>query len=275
MMQDAPPSSGLCARPYRAIRHAAAKVLRIPLEPATIPAESGELIDSFHPAPGWIRLRQIRVFVAAGLGVLGLVVTMIVLHLIEPQSHRELSEESNFWMWSFLPFDPTLELIGFAILIVATSVKLVTIRLQYDCTWYVLTTRAMRIRRGLWVINETTITYANIQNVSVKQGPVERLFKLSNIEVETAGGGGASGGSKDSGHHSSHSGRIEGILDPEALRGRIMDQIRATRTAGLGDDERREETPVRPVEAGAGEVDLGRMAEVLREIREGLRPAQG
>ena len=275
-MMRSEPTSSVTTRSYGAIRTVVSRLLRIPLDAPTLPTSAGDLIDCFHPAPAWIRVRQLQVLLIAGLGILSLVGSMVALHLIEPQSHKDFSEENSFLFWGTLrSFDLTLQLIGFLVILVTATVKLMTIRLQYDCTWYVLTTRALRIRQGLWVINETTITHANIQNVTVRQGPLERLFGLSSIEVETAGGGGAAGGSKKkSSDGSGHSGRIDGILDPTVLRERIMDQVRATRTAGLGDESPRGTVaPVDPTEGG--EVDLGRMAEVLREIRADLGPARG
>ena len=62
--------------------------------------------------------------------------------------------------------------------------------LRYDTTWYVLTNRSLRIRRGIWMIHETTITYENVQNVSVNQGPLQRIFGIADVLVQTAGGGG-------------------------------------------------------------------------------------
>ena len=107
---------------------------------------------------------------------------------------------------------------------------------------------------------------------SVKQGPVERLFKLYNIEVETAGGGGSSDSGKDGGD-SGHTGRIEGVLDPVTLRERIMTQVRLSRSTGLGDD------PLEHSVASAGDAqernEWGKMAEVLKEIRDELQPSGG
>ena len=46
---------------------------------------------------------------------------------------------------------------------------------------------------------ETTITFENIQNVTVQQGPLQRLFGIADVRVDTAGGGGG-------GPHSQHGG---------------------------------------------------------------------
>lgn len=261
-MNTSPPATlGNGSRTYRGIKSVIARLLRIPLEPATIPVNSGELLESFHPAPAWIRLRQIQVILGVCLALLGIAAASIGMYFFEVHG----PEDSTWATWG-----TGLEIIGSVFVLVSGVVRLVFLRLQYDCTWYVLTTRAMRIRRGLWVIHETTITYDNIQNVTVKQGPIQRLFKLSDIEVETAGGGGMGDAGKK-GADSSHSGRIEGVVDPERLRELIMTQVRLSRSSGLGDGH--EESWGVSAPSGHASPDWGRMSEVLKEIRDDLRPA--
>lgn len=111
----------------------------------------------------------------------------------------------------------------------------IAIHLRYDTTWYVLSSRAMRIRRGIWSIHETTITYENIQNVDVRQGPIERAFGISTLVVRTAGGGEVTdqGGAATAG---AHVGLLQGIAEPKELRDQIMRKAAASRSAGLGDE---------------------------------------
>ncbi|MCH2143984.1 MAG: PH domain-containing protein [Phycisphaerales bacterium] len=236
---------------YRGIKGLVARILRIPLEPASIPVNSGELLDSFHPAPGWIRLRRIQVLLAA--------FSAVVINIGLAVGFSLLNKNSDWMGWLFL----------LPVIIIPCLLKITLLRLQYDCTWYVLTARSLRIRRGLWVIHETTITYANIQNVTVRQGPIERLFGLSNIEVETAGGGGTSSDSSGPSGDSSHTGRIEGVNDPEALRDRIMSQVRKSRSSGLGDEPEQ----IRVAGSVGADADWSRLAGLLREIRDDLQGA--
>ncbi|MFB3785353.1 MAG: PH domain-containing protein [bacterium] len=63
------------------------------------------------------------------------------------------------------------------------------IRLEYDMRYYIVTDRSLRIRRGVWTIVEQTLTFINIQNIVVEQGPLERLFGIARVVVDTAGGG--------------------------------------------------------------------------------------
>ena len=135
----------------------------------------------------------------------------------------------------------------------------VALHLRYDTTWYVMSGRSLRIRRGIWIIRETTVTFENVQNVELKQGPLQRHFGISNLIVQTAGGGGSpnSGGA--------HRAIIEGISDPARYREAIMARLRRSGTAGLGDEAEDEEGAV-----GWTREHL----DVLREIRdEVVRPA--
>ncbi len=136
----------------------------------------------------------------------------------------------------------------------------VALHLQYDSTWYLLTPRSMRLRRGIWVIKETTITFENVQNVSLQQGPLQRFLGFGNVSVETAGGAamgphGAQGG----GHH----GLLEGLSDAPQVRDLIMQRVRQSQSAGLGDEKIASRSFGKPVRAfTSSQLDL------LREIRD-------
>ena len=122
----------------------------------------------------------------------------------------------------------------------------------------------MRIRRGIWIIHETTITFENIQNVRLSQGPMERYFGFANLTVETAGGGSAhtEGGGTNAAHH----GVMTGIANAEQLRDQIMIKIQKCRSAGLGDDGPLDGVAERQVTVSHGfsVADI----ELLREIRD-------
>jgi hypothetical protein len=112
----------------------------------------------------------------------------------------------------------------------------VAIHLRYDTTWYVISERSMRLRHGVWSVHETTITFENVQNVQVSQGPLQRYFGFSDLVVQTAGGGGSAGPHGHAAGGGAHAGRIEGVEDPNAMRELIMAKVRASRSAGLGDE---------------------------------------
>jgi membrane protein YdbS with pleckstrin-like domain len=233
---------------YGRLGRVIARVLRIPTGPAEMPVDSGELIKSFHPSPKWLRLRRLQIIGGTLVAILANVAVFLLQMFV-----------GNGFNLSIPAFDWFNILFLVPVFLLAGGFRLITLRLQYDCTWYVLTERALRIRRGLILIHETTITYANIQNLSLQQGPLERMFSLSNIKVETAGGGG-SGSETDS---LGHSGQIQGVEDAESLRDLIMTQVRLHRSGGLGEAE--------PVETPSRVPEWAGMSEILVQIRNDLR----
>jgi uncharacterized membrane protein YdbT with pleckstrin-like domain len=110
----------------------------------------------------------------------------------------------------------------------------IAIHLRYDSTWYLVSNRSMRIRRGIWLLHETTITYENIQNIKVTQGPLQRVFGIGNVLVETAGGG--SGHTEAGGATLMHRGLIEGVDNANEIRDLVLSHLRKTRTTGMGDE---------------------------------------
>jgi membrane protein YdbS with pleckstrin-like domain len=108
-------------------------------------------------------------------------------------------------------------------------------RLDYEMRWYMVTDRSLRIRRGIWRVSEATMSFANIQQVSVSQGPLQRLLRLADVKVQSAGGG--SGGHHD--HHKAdmHTGLFHCVPNAPEIRDLILDRLRRFREAGLGDPD--------------------------------------
>jgi membrane protein YdbS with pleckstrin-like domain len=222
-------SQGL-ARASEWLYHGLWKVLvqgfRVPAEPPTLPAMARESIRTYRPANGFLRYLKLQFWIVLTVIDVLLVALWIGLAIALP--------------WVGLLVTP----LALAIIILPDIVAYVAIHLRYDTTWYVISDRSLRIRRGIWVIHETTITFENIQNVTVDQGPLQRYFGIADVVVKTAGGGGSSaeeGAALMAGHH----GLIEGIDNAVEIRDLIMERLRRSRAAGLGDDrpERRRVTP--------------------------------
>ncbi len=112
----------------------------------------------------------------------------------------------------------------------------------------------MRIRHSIWVIQEKTITFDNVQNLAVRQGPVERVFGIGRVIVRTAGGGGGEG----QGGAGGHTGKIEGVDNAAEIRDLIMDRVRRTKPAG--------------VEPAATWSWTASHVAALHELRDALRP---
>jgi membrane protein YdbS with pleckstrin-like domain len=202
---------------YRGIWGVLTQWFRVPAEPLSLPVTAGERLESFRPSEGFLRYLKFRFWVALFAVDTALTVGWIILTLARP----------TLALW--------LAPVALAVIVLPDIVAYVAIHLRYDTTWYVLTRRSLRIRRGIWVIHETTITFENIQNVSVDSGPLERWFGIANVVVDTAGGG----PSKDSEGKSSsnpHRGIIEGIENAGEIRNLILNRLKLSRSSGLGDE---------------------------------------
>lgn len=220
----------------------------VPRQPPDLPARPGETIERLHPAPGFLRYLKLWFW----LGLVAIDVWFVA------------AWSASFFVnrWLGLALAPVF----LAMVILPDLVAYVAIHLRYDSTWYVLSERSLRIRRGIWTIHETTITFENVQDVKIRQGPVQRIFGISDVIVETAGGGGSKQGEGDL-SVPSHTGLIEGVDDAARIRDLIMARVRRSRSAGLGDEARE---PPGESRVAAPVWTAGHVA-VLREIRDGLR----
>jgi membrane protein YdbS with pleckstrin-like domain len=110
--------------------------------------------------------------------------------------------------------------------------------LDYDQRWYITTDRSLRIREGLWRVREVTLTFANIQQMTIRQGPVQRFFGIADLVVTTAGGGG--GATSDPGQIAKepvHTGVLRGVSNAEEIRDWILAKSRELKDSGLGDPD--------------------------------------
>jgi membrane protein YdbS with pleckstrin-like domain len=148
------------------------------------------------------------------------------------------------------------------VVVVVVFVRYLLVRLDYDFRYYVVTDRSLRIRQGAWRTEEATYTFANVQNVSVEQGPVERVLGIANVKIETAGGGMVPG---SKGVSLAHQGVLAGIADAEGVRDKILARLKHYRDAGLGDDRGRGAESMAPPPAQGFSADA---VALLREVRD-------
>jgi len=235
---------------YRGVWASIVALFRVPPEPPTLPS-AGEAVRSIRPSAGYLRYLKFLFWVAFLPGDIVPILIWLVISMAFP-------------IVGVILVAPLV-----IVLIAPDVIAYVGLHLRYDTTWYVFTDRSIRIRRGIWVIHETTITFENVQNVEVAQGPVQRYFGIADVIVQTAGGGASkkdSHGSKTS--SSAHVGILQGLDDAHAVRDLILDRVRRSRTAGLGDEHAtppgHEDRASRP---GYSSAQLA----VLREIRDHAR----
>ena len=128
-----------------------------------------------------------------------------------------------------------LGVLAAVVFLAQAGISFFSLRLNYEMRWYKVTDRSLRIRAGVWNVHEMTMTFANVQNITISQGPLERLFGISDVKVDTAGGGGSSGSHGNAEGLNLHVATFRGVDNPEEIRDLMLQRLRRLRDAGLGD----------------------------------------
>lgn len=166
--------------------------------------------------------------------------------------------------WLF-PLLTLLEGFGVLLYIVQIPFTYAMARLDYELRWYIVTDRSLRIRAGLASVKETTMSFANLQQVIVSQGPLQRMLGIADVQVQSAGGGSEhpKGGAGDS----LHTGTFHGVDNASQIRDLILERLRQFRETGLGDpDESRARRPIVPTDSSHHDA-LAAAQELLAEAR--------
>jgi membrane protein YdbS with pleckstrin-like domain len=240
-----------------AIRPLLLRFLRVPAEPAA----PREQVRIFRAAHNYYRYRLLRWGMAQAGTLIGLLIGFAFLRTLP----GTVPDTALTWI-------RIGEALAAAAFLVQLPFSYALVRLDFEMRWYIVGERSLRIREGIASVREQTMTYANIQNTAIRQGPLQRLLGIADLEVQTAGGGGgAAAGGNQAQTGGMHVGTFRGVEDAAAIRDVIREQVRRYRDAGLGDPDDAAADAVPP--AGAGEhaaVDAAR--EVLAAAR-GLRTA--
>ncbi|MGE3107460.1 MAG: PH domain-containing protein [Phycisphaerales bacterium] len=235
---------------YTGVWAVLASWFRVPGSPPSLPSIAGEETRSFKPDLAFVRYQKFYFWLALGTIDVALTAAWIAACIASPILGAAL----------FVPY--------LIIAVVPDIVAYVAIHLRYDTTWYVMNARSLRIRRGVWIIQETTVTFENVQNVDVRQGPVQRYFGISSLVIHTAGGGGGGEG-KHRASLDAHVAMLEGITDAPSIRDQIMRRAAASRSAGLGDESARERATVSTAATGPSRMFI----QALRDVRDAARAA--
>ncbi len=225
-----------------ALRRLVLSLCRLPHEPAP-PAGAG--LRVFRASLAFLRYRTLP-WIVAMVAVVPVLVALWIASVASPESRRAL---------------PLLVSILFTVVAATVfTVSFWVIRLDWELRWYMVTDRSLRVREGVLSVREMTVTFANVQNVSVEQGPLQRAFGIADVRVESAGGG---AGSAKPGQEaeSLHAAFLRGVDDAESLRDLILGRLRQLRDSGLGDAH-----PAPP----PGALPVA----VLREVRDEARRLQ-
>ena len=185
-----------------------------------------------------------------------------VFHNVAPRWLRELPQripgEALFWI-------KLAELFGLFLFGLQFFWTLLAVRIDYAQRWYMVTDRSLRLRWGVVKIQETTMSFANLQQVSVHQGPLQRFLKIADVEVRSAGGG---SGEEEQGGDSMHRSVFHAVEKAPEIRDLILTRLKRFRQAGLGEpddakDQPAESVPPEKVDGNA----LDAAQELLAETR--------
>ncbi len=201
------------------IRSIVLRAMRVPKEP-DVPDGSPGSTQVFRAGANFIRF-QLLIWFASHLSIL--VALLAVAVVLELRMFR-------FPVWAQRTIH-AFEGGGFLLLAALWIFTYFQIRLNYEMRWYLVTDRSLRIRSGIVMVQEITMTFANIQEIRVSATPLQVFLGLADVEVHSAGGGG--GGPHGTG--SSHIGRFQGVDNADAIRDIIVDRLRVYRDSGLGE----------------------------------------
>ena len=235
--------------------------LKIPADPEA-PAGSRESVRIFRAAPNFYKLCLAKWALTQVGAVLGLVALLVLFHFSD-----RIFGEGHFHFHLILLM---IHLAGAAGLLLVIPFTYVMVRLDYELRWYIVTDRSLRIRSGLVRIREMTMNFANIQQITINQGPLQRWLGIADLEVSTAGGGGDSHAEPGKhGHHEPlHLGYFHGVDNAQEIRDLMLQRLRHFRDAGLGDPDDIHVPVPQPTAAAATVPDaLAAARELLAESR--------
>ena len=188
---------------------------------------------------------------------------------IPKRARTSVARAVEHWPWWLFPLLKFLEFAGIVTYLAQIPFTYALVRLDYELRWYLVTDRSLRIRAGITTVQESTMSFANVQQVVVTQGPLQGLLGLADVRVQSAGGGGGGGDHQQKGGGDSlHTGVFHGVDNANEIRDLVLERLRQFRESGLGDPEEstRHAPPATPASA-TGHPALAAARELLEEAR--------
>jgi len=258
---------------YNSFRQFCERLLRIPHDPEPPPGDEAAT-QIFRAAPNFYKY-LLFLWALKSAGVLLIVCVPVGVPLVA--GAVALSSQGKHSGWLLLLIPAFVLMLG----VIARLFALAVLRLDFEKRWYVITDRSLRIREGVILVSEMTVNFANVQNLSVSQGPIQRALGIADLQVETAGGGGAAR-DQHAAARNLHTAMFRGIANAQEIRELIQERLKHLKDAGLGDPEeananvavptaqRRDIVGGRQFEAALGQVLAE--ATALRHAIEGSHP---
>ena len=259
-------------RPYQFLRELLTDLLRIPPHPHP-PLGSPNSLRQFQAGAAYDRLRMTLWGLRQVSLVVGLIVSAIVVHALLPDDFPVHYKDGHNMKEVVIPVRQILWFVEPAALffaLIQLPFSWAVIRLEYDFRCYMVTDRSLRIRDGLTTVRETTLSFANVQQIRVEQGPVQRFLGLADVVVTSAGGGAspvsAPGQAKSDG--AAHTARFRDVDNAEEIRHLIVERLRMVKDAGLGDrDDQHPAATMPPIPVSTAGDSLEAARQVLAECR--------
>lgn len=215
-------------------------LLKLDEHPPRLP-EGSSLVRQLKPSDAWLSFRYLSVLfgmlnqiVAVGAGV------VVALNAVE---HGGV----------------LIAVALAAVELVVLAFALVVTRVDWEMRHYLVGDRSLRVSLGALTRREVTVSYANVQNLEVTQGPLERLFGFKTLTLSTAG----SSATNPKGENL-HVIQLPGLEDADAIRELMLGMLKHEKDAGLGE----------PQAAASHELSLFKLAEV-RDAALALQRASG
>jgi membrane protein YdbS with pleckstrin-like domain len=240
---------------YNSFRQFAERLLRIPPDPEPPPGDETRT-RLFRAAPAYYKYLLLLWALKSLLALF-----IVSAAMIGPAVGAFVAAKRGHPSGLLLLVIPGLV---FAVLIALRLFALALVRLDFEKRWYVVTNRSLRVREGVVIVREMTVTFANIQNIAISQGPIQRALGLADLRVDTAGGG-AVNTQKNQGQNL-HTAWFRGVNNAAEVRQVIQDRLRQFKDTGLGDhDDRPAAAPSSATAVLAALRDLDHEARALRE----------
>jgi membrane protein YdbS with pleckstrin-like domain len=247
------------------------RALKVPPEPH-LPAGSAETAQVFRASKRYLQLKLLNWGVGQALTLVGLIAALVALRAIEAGTLEVLSSFPHRAI--VLRFLGWIEAFGVIAFIAQLPLSVIPVILDWELRWYIVTDRSLRIREGVWKVSEMTLTFANVQEVSIRQGPIERLFGIANLRVRTAGGGAQLNPHDPKAEEKSgHIGYFRGIDNAPAVRDLILERLKQLRDAGLGDPDQPQPAVEEPTGAPPDVIEAARaLLDEARALRRVVEP---
>jgi hypothetical protein len=220
-------------------------VFRTPAEPDP-PLGAPDSLRVFRASRNYLTYRRLAWGVRQA-AVLGAIAAYFVVDWIVgvPNIAQQVFDDAPdaFWLTSqtFWALVEMLEIFALFLVLLQIPLTFFMTQLDYRYRWYMTTDRSLRIREGIVHVQEQTMMLANVQNVAIRQGPLQRWLGISDVEVRSAGGGGGQqqGREPKIGGRDLHLCYFRGVSNADEIRDLILARLRLLRDAGLGDPDDR------------------------------------